>query len=82
MRNVIGLAFLALVLAFLAVQGASLVQSPPAATMLKGETVAETDARYQATQQPAPSVGESFPMIVFGPLVIAALCYLFVRRRA
>jgi hypothetical protein len=81
LRNVIGLAFLALVLAFLAVQGASLVQSPTAAAVLKGETVAETDARYEATQSPAPSVRESFPMIVFGPLVIAALCYLFVRKR-
>ena len=80
MRNVIGLAFLALVLAFVAVQGASLVQSPTAAAV-KGETVAETDARYEATQSPAPSVRESFPMIVFGPLVIAALCYLFVRKR-
>ena len=82
MRNIIGLAFLALVLAFLAVQGASLVQSPTAAAVLKGETVAQTDARYEATQPPAPSAGEGFPMIVFGPLVIAALCYLFVRRRA
>ena len=81
MRNVIGLAFLALVLAFVAVQGASLVQSPPAAAVLKGEKVAETDARYEATQSPAPSAHESFPMIVFGPLVIAAVCYLFVRRR-
>ena len=80
MRNVIGLAFLALVLAFVAVQGASLVQSPTAAAV-KGETVAETDARYEATQSSAPSVRESFPMIVFGPLVIAALCYLFVRKR-
>lgn len=80
MRNVIGLAFLALVLAFVAVQGASLVQSPTAAAV-KGATLAETDARHEATQSPAPSVRESFPMIVFGPLVIAALCYLFVRKR-
>jgi hypothetical protein len=80
LRNVIGLAFLAVVLAFVAVQGASLVQSPTAAAV-KGETVAETDARYEATQSSAPSVRESFPMIVFGPLVIAALCYLFVRKR-
>ncbi len=82
MRNVIGAALLALVLAFVTVQGASLVQSPTAAAVLKGETVAETDARHEPTQSPAPSVRESFPMIVFGPLIIAALCYLFVRRRA
>jgi len=82
LRNVIGLAILALVLAFVAVQGASLVQNPTAPTMLKGQSVAETDVRYQATQPPSPSLGESFPTILFAPLVIAALCYLLVRRRA
>lgn len=82
MRNVLGLAFVALVLAFVAVQGASLVQSPPAPAVLKGESVAETDVRYQATQSALVSVRENFPTVVFGPLVIAALCFLFVRRRA
>ena len=81
MRKVIGLAFLALVLAFVVVQGASLVQRPPAPAVLKGETVAETDVRYEATQPPSASLHESFPTIVFGPLVIAALCYLLVRKR-
>ena len=82
MKNVIGLAILALVLAFVAVQGASLVQNPPASTMLKGQSVAETDVHYQATRPPSPSLGESFPTIVLAPLVIAALCYLLVRKRA
>jgi hypothetical protein len=82
LRNVIGLAALALVLAFVAVQGASLVQSPPVPAMLKGQSVAETGVRYQATQPPSPSLGESFPTIVLAPLVIAALCYLLVRKKA
>ena len=82
MKNVIGLAILALVLAFVAVQGASLVQNPPASTMLKGQSVAETDVRYQATGPPSPSLAESFPTILLAPLVIAALCYLLVRKRA
>jgi hypothetical protein len=82
LRNVLGLAFVALVLAFVAVQGASLVQSPPAPAFLKGESVAETDVRYQATQSTSVSIRENFPTVVFGPLVIAALCFLFARRRA
>jgi hypothetical protein len=82
LRNSLGLAFLALVLAFVAVQGASLVQSPPApAPLLKGESVAETAIRYQATQSASLSTRESLPTVVLGPLVIAALCYLFVRKR-
>jgi len=81
LRNVLGLAFLALVLAFVAVQGASLVQTPPAPAMLKGASVAETGVRYQANQSTPVSMLESFPIVVFGPLVMAALCYLFVRRR-
>jgi hypothetical protein len=82
LRNIIGAAFLALVLAFVAVQGASLVQTPPAPALLKGQSVAETEARYEATQPPSPSIHESFPIIVLGPLVIAALCYLLARKRA
>jgi hypothetical protein len=82
LRNVLGLAFLAVALAFVAVQGASLVQSPPAATVMKGETVAETDVRYQATQSTTVSTRQNLLAVVFGPLAIAALCYLFVRKRA
>jgi hypothetical protein len=86
LRNVLGLAFLALVLAFVAVQGASLMQIPPAATLLKGESVqppvAPTAVRYQATPSTPLSIRESLLTVVFGPLVIAALCYLFVRKRA
>ena len=82
MRNVLGLAFLAVALAFVAVQGASLIQSPPVAAVMKGETVAETDIRYQATQSTSVSTHENLLAVVFGPLAIAALCYLFVRRRA
>ena len=82
MRNVLGLAFLAVALAFVAVQGASLVQSPPAAAVMKGETVAETDVRYQATQSTTVSTRQNLLAVVFGPLAIAALCYLFVRKRA
>ena len=82
MRNVLGLAFLALVLAFVAVQGANLVQRPPAPAMLKGESVAETEVRDHANQSAPASILGSFPTAVFGALTMAALCYLFVRRRA
>jgi hypothetical protein len=82
LRNVLGLAFFALVLAFVAVQGASLVQSPPApAPLLKGESVAETAVRNPAAYSTSLSTRESLPTAVLGPLVIASLCYLFMRRR-
>jgi hypothetical protein len=82
LRNIIALAFLALVLAFVAVEGASLVQAPLAPAALKGQSVAETDARFEATQPPSPSVSESLPVILLGPLVIATICYLLARKRA
>jgi hypothetical protein len=82
LRNIIALAFLAVVLAFVAVEGASLVQAPSAPVALKGQSVSETNARFEATRPPSPSVSESFPVILLGSLVIAALCYLLARKRA
>jgi hypothetical protein len=82
LRNVIALAFLALVLAFVAVEGASLVQAPSAPAALKGQSVVETGARFEATRPPSPSTSENFPVILFGPLGVAALCYLLARKRA
>jgi len=82
LRNTVALVFLALVLAFVVVEGASLVQTPLAPTALKGQSVAGTEARFEATQPPSPSVSEGFPLILVGPLVIAALGYLVARKRA
>jgi hypothetical protein len=82
LRNILGLAFLALVLAFVAVQSASFVQSPSApAPLLKGASVAETAARNPPPQSAPLSIRESFLTVVLGPLVIAAVCYLFMRKR-
>jgi hypothetical protein len=82
LRNILGLTFLALLLAFATVQGASLVQGPPApAPLLKGESVAETAVRNPPAQSISLPIRENFPTVLLGPLVIAALCYLFMRRR-
>lgn len=73
-------AVVALVLAFLAVQAASLVQSPPTAAVMKGEFVTDQSARLEASQPPSsPTVTVLWPA-VFMPLAIAAVCYLFIRR--
>jgi hypothetical protein len=82
LRKILGLAFLAVALAFVSVQGASLVRSPQAPAPMQGETVAGTEIRYQATQSTTMSTHENLFAVVFGPLGVAALCYLFVRRRA
>jgi hypothetical protein len=82
LRNTLALTFLALVLAFAAVQGANFIQSPPAPPpLLKGASVAKTAVRNPAAQAVSPSTRESVPAVVLGPLVIAALCYLFMRKR-
>jgi hypothetical protein len=81
LRRILGLAFLAAALAFVAVQGASLVRSPTVPAPMLGETVAETGIRYQATQSTTVPTYENLFAVVFGPLGVAALCYLFVRRR-
>lgn len=79
-RKELASAVAALVLAFLAVQGASFLQSPPAAAVVKGEFVTDQGARLQESQ-PSPSPSAAMPWaIVFVPLAIAAVCYLFVKR--
>jgi len=74
------LAVAALVLAFLAVQGASYLQSPPAAAVVKGEFAADQSARLQATQPPPSPSAAMLWTAVFVPLAIAVVCYLFVKR--
>jgi len=69
-----------LVLAFLAVQGASFLQSSPAAAVVKGEFATDQSARLQASQPPAGPSAEMLWVVVFVPLAIAAACYLFVKR--
>lgn len=80
MRKELSLAIVALVLAFMAVQSASLLHNPPAAVM-KGESVAETTARLQAGQPVSVSLRENLATMVLGPLAIAAFCYLFARKK-
>jgi len=75
------LAIVALVLAFAVVEGTSFLQNPPAAAVMKGETVTEASARLQADQPVSPSLRDSLTTMILGPLAIAALCYLFVRKR-
>ncbi len=70
----------ALALAFLAVQSASILQSPPVAPVAKGEFATEQDARTQAGQPSPSSWAELLSVAVFVPLAIAAVCYLSVRR--
>ena len=81
MKNTLGLAILAVVLAFVIVQGVSLVRSPPAAAVLKEETTTEPDVRSEGTRSSSRSASENFLMIMLGPLVIATACYLLARRR-
>jgi len=73
-------AVVALVLAFLAVQGASFLQSPPAAAVVKGEFAADESARLQASQPPPSPSAAMLWAVVFVPLAIAAACYQFVKR--
>ena len=73
-------AVVALVLAFLAVQGASFLQSPPAAAVMKGEFATDQSARLEASQPPPSPSAAVLWLAVFMPLAIAAVCYLFVRR--
>ena len=75
------LAIVALVLAFAVVEGTSFLQNPPAAAVMKGESVTEASARLQVDQTVSPSLRESFTTMILGPLAIAALCYLLARKR-
>lgn len=79
-RKELASAVVALALAFLAVQSASILQSPPAAPVVKGEFATEQAVRPQAGQPSPSSWAEMLPAVVFVPLAIAAACYLFVRR--
>ena len=75
------LAIVALVLAFAVVEGAIFLQNPPVAAVMKGESVVETSARLQADQPVSVSLRDTFTTTILGPLAIAALCYLFARKR-
>jgi len=68
------------VLAFFAVQGASFVQSPPVASVAKGEFAAEPGVRLQADQVPPVSWVEMIAPVLLVPMALAVLCYLLVRR--
>jgi hypothetical protein len=70
----------ALVLAFIAVQAVSYLQSPPAAAVVKGELATDQSARLQPSQSRPSSGAELLPVAVFVPLAIAAACYLLVKR--
>ncbi len=87
MRKELSLAIIAIVLALIAVQSASLLQNPSAAALVKGASVpetspvSETSARLQIDQSTYLSLNQTVSWVVLGPLAIAALCYILVRRR-
>ena len=81
LRKELSLAIIAIVLALIAVQSASLLQNPPAAALMKGAAVSETSARLQIDQSTYPSLNQAVLWAVLGPLAIAALCYLLARKR-
>lgn len=81
LRKELSLAIIAIVLALIAVQSASLLQNPPAAALMKGASVPETSARLQIDQSTYPSLNQAVSWVVLGPLAIAALCYLLARKR-
>jgi len=75
------LGILAVVMAFAAVQGASILQGPPAVAVMKGEYLTEQAATPPKAIQPPSTPGvEGMAAFLLGPLAIAVLCYLFVRR--
>ncbi len=75
------LAIVAMVLAFVVVEGTSFLQNPPAAAVMKGESVMETSARLQADHSVSLSLRETLATVMLGPLAIATLCYLLVRKK-
>jgi len=68
----------AIALAFLVVQGATLLQNPPAAAV-KGDFVTEAATR-QLTGGPSSSWNEVLPALVLVPLMIAGVSYILARR--
>ena len=75
------LGIVAVVMAFAAVQAASILQGPPAVAVMKGEYVTEQGAaRPDAIQPPTTPGVEGMAALLLGPLAIAVLCYLLVRR--
>ena len=86
MRKELSLAIIAIVLALIAVQTASLLQNPSAAALMKGASVPETStpetsARLQIDQSTYLSLNQAVSWVVLGPLAIAAVCYLLARKR-
>lgn len=81
MRKELSLVIVAVALALIAVQSASLLQSPPAAALMKGQSVMETTASLRIDQSTSVSLSQTIAWVVIGPLAIAALCYLFVRKK-
>ena len=87
MRKELSLAIIAIVLALIAVQTASLLQNPSAAALVKGASVPETSpvpetsARLQIDQSTYLSLNQAVSWVVLGPLAIAAVCYLLARKR-
>jgi hypothetical protein len=87
LRKELSLAIIAIVLALIAVQTASLLQNPSAAALMKGASVPETSsvpktsARLQIDQSTYLSLNQTVSWVVLGPLAIAAVCYLLARKR-
>ena len=81
MRKELSLAIVAVALAVIVVQSASLLQSPPTAALTKGESVTEPRTTLEASRPTSITWYQTLTWSVLGPLVVAVLCYMFVRRR-
>jgi hypothetical protein len=85
LRKEFSLAILAVVLALIAVQGASLLQNSPAAAVMKAtsapEPATEVGARLQMDQSADLSTNQTVGWGLLVPLAVAALCYLIAKNR-
>lgn len=74
------MAIVAVGLAFLVVQAASLLQMSSAVVGVKTEMLAGPRVRSQETQASIVSGPQTIVTVVLGPLAMAALCYFLVRK--
>jgi hypothetical protein len=85
LRKEYSLAVLAVVLALIAVQGATLLQNSPAAAVMKAtsapEPATETGARLQMNQSPGLPTNQAVAWVILVPLMVSALGYLLVKNR-
>lgn len=66
-------------LAFVVVQGATVLQGAPPPAVMKADLITEQGARSHEAQ-PSVFPVETIVSAVFGPLAIAVFCYLLAKR--